>query len=109
MQDTARKNELAVILKKDTLRLYFEIERGLNVEIKVNPEATKDSAAGDVEQLRAISVKLQYPQLVEEPMLRLPPGADADTTDVFDSPETKKAPKGPRNPKKKGTDDLKEK
>ncbi len=80
LEPSGRKNELGAFLKKDTLRLYFEIERGLNVEIKVNSDAepTDEKAKSTVDQLRDVSLKLQYPEVAGEPILRLPPGTDND-------------------------------
>jgi hypothetical protein len=73
-----RKNELRNALRKDTHRLYFEIERGLNVEIKVSSDApaADEEAKAEVNELRAVSMKLQYPQITGEPILRLPAGSD---------------------------------
>ena len=71
--DPHRRNELSVSLTKDTHRLYFEIERGLNVEIKVDSESAKpedENARAKLEELKSISLKLQYPAIIGEPILR---------------------------------------
>ena len=73
--DAGRKNELTIALKKDTLKLYSQIERGLNVEIRVNTSTHSEAANEVMDQLQSLSVKLQFPQVGGEPIL-LPPGDD---------------------------------
>jgi hypothetical protein len=71
--DDGRKNELRVAIKRDTFRLFGQIERGLAVEIRVEPYGPKAQADANsktaLEDLRVLSRSLQFPQIVGEPVL----------------------------------------
>jgi hypothetical protein len=101
--ESGRKNELRIALRNDTLKLYSQIERGLNVEVRVSTKATPDAEDGDgrakLEQLRSLSVKLQFPQVAGEPILLPPPGDDEDGNGAALKGEVKKRrkSKGPQD------------
>jgi hypothetical protein len=65
-----RKNELANAIRQDTRRLFGQIERGLQVEFRAEPEKTGD--AEDQKALTEISDLarvMQFPEIAPEPML----------------------------------------
>ena len=71
--EAPRKNELSIALKKDTFKLFQQIEQGLAVEIRVQP-VTPDSTVDDntkakLEDLRVLSRSLQFPQIAGQPIL----------------------------------------
>jgi hypothetical protein len=69
-QDGDRKNELANAVRQDARRLFGQIERGLTVEIHIEPapkaDAEKQKALDAVAEL---SNKMQFPQLGNDPIL----------------------------------------
>jgi hypothetical protein len=68
--DMARKNELESALRKDTRRLFGQIERGLTIQFRAEPK--KDADEIDKKALEAvvrISRQIQFPQIDSEPVL----------------------------------------
>ena len=68
--DETRKNQLESSLRRDTRRLFGQIERGLAIEFNARPSADADEA--DRIALKAIdrmSRELKFPPVATEPML----------------------------------------
>lgn len=68
--DEHRKKELANAIRQDAYRLFGQIERGLTVEVRVEPK--RDASDEDRKMLDALSnlsATLVFPQVAKEPML----------------------------------------
>jgi hypothetical protein len=68
--DGNRKNELDNALRQDTRRLFGQIERGLTVEVRVEPKPKADPETQKaLETITNLGMKMQFPQLANNPML----------------------------------------
>jgi hypothetical protein len=68
--DTGRRNELEIAISQDTSRLFGQIERGLVIQFRAEPNET--ASAADQKALNTVenlSRTLQFPQVKSEPML----------------------------------------
>jgi hypothetical protein len=68
---SGRKNELATAINQDTRRLFGQIERGLTIEFRAEPQV-EDKDTDEPNELTAVSDlanKLRFPQITEEPLL----------------------------------------
>jgi hypothetical protein len=101
--ESGRKNELTGFLQKETIKLYVQIERGLNIEIKVSDDARLDDESGQkIRELRTLAVKLDYPKVTGlHPVLSLPPGSDGDENNA-DAPTASPKYKRKKSKRKKG-------
>jgi hypothetical protein len=69
-EDGNRKNELANALRQDARRLFGQIERGLTVEIRVEPKPKADADTQKaLEAVTDLTKKMQFPLLAHDPML----------------------------------------
>jgi hypothetical protein len=67
---TERKNELSNAIRQDTRRLFGQIERGLAVEFRAEPNKGSDPAEQKVlKDITDLARKMQFPQVAPEPML----------------------------------------
>jgi hypothetical protein len=65
-----RKNELSNAIRQDTRRLFAQIERGLTVEARVEPNADADLVNQDaLGQIVQMSREMRFPQITNEPLL----------------------------------------
>jgi hypothetical protein len=70
LQDGGRKNELGALIKKDLRRLFAQVERGLVVEIRVNPAASEEEGGDEnLSTLKSLSHSLQFPVMTDTPIL----------------------------------------
>jgi hypothetical protein len=69
--EPGRKNELEAAIRRDVFKLFGQLERGLIVEIRVEPAGPKDKDSADpnLEGLRLLSRTLQFPPVSNEPVL----------------------------------------
>jgi hypothetical protein len=68
--DLGRRNELESALRRDTRRLFGQIERGLTIQFRAEPSAKADEPDRKaLETIERISRTLQFPQIENEPML----------------------------------------
>jgi len=69
-QDGNRKNELGNAIRQETRRLFGQIERGLTVEIRVEPKPKADADTQKaLDTVTGLTKKMQFPQLANDPML----------------------------------------
>jgi hypothetical protein len=68
--DEHRKRELGTAIRLHAHRLFGQIERGLTIEIRVQP---KNDAPADAQKMIGtisnLSKNMQFPQVAKEPML----------------------------------------
>jgi hypothetical protein len=102
---SGRKNELSIALKKDTFKLFQQIERGLAVEIRVEPPGPKTTMDEDTkakfEDLRVLSRNLQFPQIAGEPILL----TSGDPEELHDQAEGDAKPAAGKKAKPKKSED----
>lgn len=68
--DGNRKNELGNALRQDARRLFGQIERGLTVEVRVEPKPKADPESQKaLETVADLGKKLQFPQIAHDPIL----------------------------------------
>ncbi len=102
--ESGRKNELEGFIKRDMLKLFGQLERGLVVEIRVNPAATKsDEANEDINTLRTLSSILQFPAMNSDPVLLTSIGDGDFDVDLDTSSSTLKTTKHRTSTKKTST------
>ena len=92
-----RKNELKVAIRKDTLKLFSQIEQGLRIEVRVQPPA-KDSPTDDATKiqfvkLRDLSLHMQFPQITGEPILLTSGDPEEGIDNLEEHPTGDNAPK----------------
>jgi hypothetical protein len=70
--EQARRNELENALKQDTRRLFGQIERGLTIQFRAEPDKD-DADEGDnkaaLDTIAQISRTMKFPEIQSEPML----------------------------------------
>jgi hypothetical protein len=65
-----RRNELATAIRQDTHRLFGQIERGLTVEFRAEPQKDEDSEKQKVlTEIADRARMMQFPPVVPEPLL----------------------------------------
>jgi hypothetical protein len=68
--DAGRKHELANAVRQDTRRLFGQIERGLTIHFRADPNGDGDGVKQEVlENIAKLSREIQYPQISNEPIL----------------------------------------
>ncbi len=66
----SRKNELENAIRGDTKRLFGQIERGLTVEFRAQPEAgVEDPSQKVLQQIVDVGKTLKFPQIANDPLL----------------------------------------
>jgi hypothetical protein len=67
---TDRRNELTNAVRQDVKRLFGQIERGLTVEFRAQPEKDEDpEEQKSLTNISDLARKMQFPQIAPEPML----------------------------------------
>ena len=68
--DAGRKNELETALRQDTHRLFGQIERGLTIQFRAEPDPDADeSDQSALETLERVNREMQFPLVDGEPVL----------------------------------------
>jgi hypothetical protein len=68
-RDGGRKRELETAIKKDTARLFGQIERGLTVEFRTNTKTEDAEAKKNLELIDNLAKKLAFPEPARQPLL----------------------------------------
>jgi hypothetical protein len=67
--EAVRKSELANAIRGDTKRLFAQIERGLTVEFRAEPEAGDAKDQESLQRIADVSKTLKFPMVENEPLL----------------------------------------
>lgn len=68
--DAGRKNELQTALRQDTRRLFGQIERGLTIQFRAEPDPdADDSDQSALETVERVNREMQFPRIDGEPVL----------------------------------------
>ncbi len=107
--DSGRKHELSIALKKDTFKLFQQIELGLAIEIRVEPSGPTNIADEDskakFEALRVLSRNLQFPQIAGEPILLTSGDPSEEAHDQESDGDSTPKPASAKKPKPKKSED----
>ena len=66
--DGARRNELENAIRRDTKRLYGQIERGLTIQFRANPDPKSDESEA-LASVDAMSKSITFPGITDSPLL----------------------------------------
>jgi hypothetical protein len=68
--DSARKSELENAVRQDTRRLFGQIERGLTIEFRAEPNKESDGELQKtLQDISDLGRQMEFPQIAKEPML----------------------------------------
>ena len=63
------RGDLANAVRSDTRRLFGQIERGLTVEFRAQPQGSNDENQQTLQQIAGLANQLKFPQITNEPLL----------------------------------------
>jgi hypothetical protein len=63
------RGDLANAIRSDTRRLFGQIERGLTVEFRAQPQGSEGEPQQTLQQIAAVGSQLKFPKITNEPLL----------------------------------------
>ncbi len=67
--DSDRRNELESSIRQNTRRLFGQIERGLVVQFRAEPNDKNDDKHDDLEAIATLSRTMEFPAVASSPLL----------------------------------------
>lgn len=67
--ESGRRNELESAIRQNTRRLFGQIERGLVVQFRAEPDDESDDKQDDLEAISALSRTMEFPAIASSPLL----------------------------------------